>query len=119
MKTLVIAFVFLSISSCKKENDDWIAGTVGQDHSCFPNSWAIRLDEPNYRKYSFLCSPSDASMSSWTNNCDNTVFIIDLPLSLRQPGTRIKFSKWVDKGLLCFSSIFAPHHLEVEDVRAK
>jgi hypothetical protein len=119
MKTLVIAFVFLSVFSCKKQDDEWITGTVGQDKGCFPNSWVVRLDEANYRKYSFLCNPSGASSSSWTNNCDNSVFILDLPAYLRQPGTRIKFSKWTDRGLLCFSSTFAPHHLEVQDVRAK
>ena len=119
MKKLVVAFVFLSILSCNKEDDQWITGTVVQDHGCFPNTWLVRLDNPNYLKYSFLCDPSAVTMSSWTNNCDNSVFILDLPLHLRQTGTRIKFSKWEDKGLLCFSSIFAPHHLEVQDVSAK
>jgi len=119
MKNLAIGFIFLSVFSCKKQNDDWITGTVGEAGSCLPNAWVVRLDNPNHRKYSFLCDPSAASFSSWTNNCDNAVFIIDLPLNFRQPGTRIKFSKWVDKGLLCFSSSFAPHHLEAQDVSAK
>lgn len=119
MKKLVIAISLLGFFSCKKENGVWITGTVMENHGCFPNAWVVRLDNPDYRKYSFLCDPSTASFSSWTNNCDNAVFIINLPVPLRQPGTQIKFSKWVDKGLLCFSSIFAPHHLEVQDVTTK
>jgi len=119
MKKLAVACILLGLFSCNKEDDEWITATVVQDHGCFANSWLVRVDNPSHFKYSFLCDPSAVTMSSWTNNCDNAVFILDLPVHLRQPGTRIKFSKWEDRGLLCFSSIFAPHHLEVRDVSAK
>jgi hypothetical protein len=39
-----------------------------------------------------------------------------MPQALAQDGKKIKFSVWEDKGLLCFSSNLAPHHLQVTDI---
>jgi hypothetical protein len=39
-----------------------------------------------------------------------------MPAAFMQEGRKVKFSKWEDKGLLCFSSTLAPHHLEVSDL---
>ena len=93
-----------------------IMGTVMEQQSCFPNSWLVRLDNPNPRFQPFLCGADVSILSSSTTNCGNSVFIINMPVSLAQAGKKIKFSKWEDKGLLCFSSTLAPHHLEVTDL---
>lgn len=119
MKKLAAALLFCSLFSCKKEGTKWITGTVMQVTGCQPNSALVQIDNPNRANHPFLCEPTQAMLSSSTTNCGNSVMVINLPSSLSQPGTKIKFSKWEDKGLLCFSSTLAPHHLEVIDVSAK
>lgn len=119
MKKWIVAFILLFLFSCKKEKSKWITATVMQSAGCFPNSWLVKLDNPDASKYSFLCNPTQATFFASTTNCTNSAIILDLPASLSQPGTLIKFSQWTDKGLLCFSSTLAPHHLEVTDVSAK
>ena len=114
MKKLIPVFVLLSIFSCKKENTKWITGTVMQS-GCYPGSWMVQIDNPDKLKEPFLCASNPATV----NACENTAVILNLPVALSQPGTQIKFSQWTDKGLLCFSSILAPHHLEVTDISPK
>jgi len=118
MQKIAFAFVLILFFSCKKENTKWITAIVTQS-GCFPNSWLVKLDDPDRAKYPFLCEPTQAMLSSSTTNCGSSAVILNLPATLSQPNTRIKFSQWTDKGLLCFSSTLAPHHLEVRDVSAK
>jgi hypothetical protein len=117
MKSIAIVLIVLVFASCKKDHE-WITATVvGQ--SCYPNAWMVQLDNPDRTKQSFLCEPTQAMLSSSTANCGNTAVILNLPAALTYKGARIKFSKWEDKGLLCFSSTLAPHHLEVSDLSGK
>ena len=118
LRTAAIFFSIL-LFSCKKENNQWITGTVTQMAGCYANSRLVTIDNPAASKYSFLCDHTFSMSSSSTSNCGNTVAILNLPSYLNQPGAQIKFKKWQDKGLLCFSSTLAPHHLEVSDVSAK
>jgi hypothetical protein len=76
----------------------------------------VRLDDPNPKFLPFLCPPDVSLLSSSTTNCGNSVFILNMPASLAQAGKKVKFSKWEDRGLFCFSSTLAPHHLEVTDL---
>jgi hypothetical protein len=119
MTRIVAACFLFFLFSCKKENNRWITATVSQIPGCYPNSWMVTIDNPNASRHPFLCDRTVSTASSSTTNCGNSVMIINLPAPLHQPGTQIKFSKWEDKGLLCFSSTLAPHHLEVSDVSAK
>lgn len=114
MKGLIFAFLILLLFSCKKESTKWITGTIIQT-GCYPGSWMVQIDNPDWTKEPFLCGPNPEV----ARICENTTVIVNLPASLSQPGTQIKFSQWTDKGLLCFSSTLAPHHLEVADVSAK
>ena len=111
--------IFLTIfmaTACSKSKNTVITGTVIAQQSCTPNAWLVRLDNPNYRLYSFLCSEEISIISSASFNCGNSVFILDMPQALAQDGKKVKFSVWEDKGLLCFSSNLAPHHLQVADI---
>jgi hypothetical protein len=118
MKRLSIAFVLLTLISCKKESNKWITATVLQE-GCTPGSWIIKIDEPKRSRMPFLCEPSIAILSSSTTHCGNSAVILDLPDQFAQNGMRIKFSQWKDEGLLCFSSTLAPHHLRVFDIGAQ
>lgn len=118
MKKLVVILLLLSFVSCNKENTAWISGTVIQQ-GCDPATWAVKLEAPDRSKHPFLCDPFQSGISSSSTHCGNTVIILNMPPALAIPGKKVKFSQWQDKGLHCFSSILAPHHLEVYDIRAK
>lgn len=118
MKKMVWAFILFALISCKKEKTKWITATVIQN-GCYPGSWIIQLDNPDRLKEPFLCQPTQAMLSSSTTNCGNSAVVLNLPAALSRPGVQIKFSQWTDKGLLCFSSTLAPHHLQVSDVSSK
>jgi hypothetical protein len=116
MKRITIALLLLScFEGCKKDNTSWITATV-IEQGCYPNSWIVQIDYPNEKRQTFLCGPSVSSISSALINCGNAAVILDMPPSLAQAGKKVKFSKWSDKGLLCFSSTMSPHHLEVRDL---
>jgi len=119
MQKIVIIFCLAIFCSCRKENRKWITGTVTQSKGCDPNTWLVKLDNPNPSIASFLCNPEQASASSWLLDCGNSVVILNLPSTLTEPGTQIKFSEWENRGLLCFSSTLSPHHIEVSDISAK
>jgi len=117
MKKIIVVLILASaFAGCSKDNESWITGTVMVQQSCTPNAWLVKIDNPNYHTHSFLCSEETSILSSSTFNCGNSVFILDMPQALAQDGKKVKFSKWEDKGLLCFSSTLAPHHLQVADI---
>ena len=117
MRKAVVAFSsVLLLAACSKTKDPFITATVVEQQSCFPNAWLVRLDKPNPVSHPFLCGDDVSVLSSATTHCGNSVFILNMPLAFRQAGKKLRFSKWEDKGLLCFSSTLAPHHLEVKDL---
>ncbi len=115
-KILVFFFLTAIFIGCTKSNNAFITGTVVAQPSCASNAWLVRIDNPQARLYSFLCSQETALISSALYNCGNSVFILNMPAALAVDVKKIKFSKWEDKGLWCFSSNLAPHHLEVADL---
>lgn len=118
MKKIIVVLAAFLFFSCKKDSAGWITATVVKQ-GCYPNSWIVKINNPNPQKQTFLCDPMQAMASSSTTNCGNTAVILDLPVELAQADKQIKFSRWKDKGLLCFSSTLAPHHLEGTDISAK
>lgn len=115
-KAVIVLSVLALLAGCSKSKDAYITGTVVEQPSCMPNAWLVRLDNPDPKFQSFLCTPDVSVLSSATTHCGNSVFILNFPAAFSQAGKKIKFSKWEDKGLLCFSSTLAPHHLEVADL---
>jgi hypothetical protein len=118
MKRIAVILFVIGFASCKKDKTEWITATVLQQ-GCYPNAWLVQLDNPDQSKQSFLCVPSQAMLSSSAIHCGNSAVILNMPAAFAYNGAKIKFSKWEDKGLLCFSSTLAPHHLEVTDLSAK
>lgn len=115
-KAFVLFLTVFILAACTKNKNSVITGTVIAQQSCTPDAWLVRLDKPNYRLYSFLCNEEVSVVSSASLNCGNSVFILNMPPALAQDGKKVKFSVWEDKGLQCFSSNLAPHHLQVADL---
>ena len=114
---ILVVLVFVLFASCKKQNSyPVITGMVQQPGGCLPDTWLVFIPGGDGDKHSFLC-PSSTPTSSL--NCSNSVYIVNMPASLAQFGTRVKFSRWRDMGGACASSTFAPHHLEVSDLTAE
>jgi hypothetical protein len=114
---ILIILLFVLFASCKKQNNyPVITGMVQQQGGCLPNTWLVFIPGGNTDKHPFLCA-SQVPTSSF--NCSNSVYIVNMPASLSQLGTRVKFSRWKDNGGSCSSSTFAPHHLEVSDLTAE
>jgi hypothetical protein len=117
MKRAVVVILLLSfLAGCSKNKNTFITATVVAQQSCTPNAWLVRVDKPNPKFHSFLCGADVSIVSSAIYNCGNSAFILNMPAAFMQDGRKVKFSKWEDKGLLCFSSTLAPHHLEVSDL---
>lgn len=116
MKAALVLLLVSFVAGCSKNKNSFITGTVVAQQSCAPNAWLLRLDHPDPKSQRFLCGRDVSILSSATNNCGNSVFILNMPAALAQEGKKLKFSRWEDKGLLCFSSNLAPHHLEVSDL---
>jgi hypothetical protein len=117
MRNLILTMLLVSaFASCKKENDIIIDATLIQQSGCMPGAWLVDIADPNHSRHPFLCNqpPSPSSL-----DCSNTVIILNVPSGLAQTGKKVRFSKWDDKGIMCFSSTQAPTHLEVYDLSAR
>lgn len=113
--TLIVATILLA--GCSKTKFSFVSGTMMQAGGCGPNAWIVLIDNPDADRQSFLCPATVALLASSSFNCGNSAIILDVPVSLQQTGKKVYFSKWQDKGLSCLSWTYAPHAIEVSDLR--
>jgi len=109
---LFILVLLLTFISCKKDNDNFVTGTVDIKSGCFTDSWLIAIDNPNPEKHSFLRNTAFPTATLY--NCSNAVFI-NLPSSLAVTGRKIRFS-YVDMQVSCLSYSEAPNHITVKNL---
>ena len=110
--TLFIFVLLLTFISCKKDNDNFVTGTVDSKAGCFTDSWLIAIDNPNPEKHSFLRNTAFPTATMY--NCSNAVFI-SLPSSLGVTGRKIRFS-YVNMRGSCLSYSEAPNHITVKNL---
>lgn len=111
---LVVIFSFVmipltfSFTGCDKESMNGIEGIVLEEGGCFPNSWVVRVIDPERLEISLLCADSQ---STAMYDCSNS-FFMTLPPDLAKAGTHIVFTgpRIVPT---CFSSTGKPPHVEV------
>jgi hypothetical protein len=104
-------FIFLlSFISCKKDNDNFITGTVEVKAGCLTDSWLVAIDNPSPSRHSFLCAGPVLVATYY--NCGNAVYI-SLPSSLAVAGTRVRFS-YIQTDASCLSYSAAPPHIQVK-----
>ena len=111
-KALAYLALPLMLFGCFKERKQVVTGTVVDFKGCTANAWLVLIDNPNPQKHSFICKIETQAAQI---NCSNSVFVTNLPAVLGKPGNKISFSRFVDHNVLCQSSLYAPHHLEVKD----
>ena len=106
---LVACFGF----SCSKNGDDFVTGRVEIKAGCFDDSWLVSIDNPDAGgKHPFL---RETTSGGTLYNCSNAVFI-NLPSSLAEQGTRIRF-KFTDAQIFsCLSYSEAPTHIKVKNL---
>jgi hypothetical protein len=110
----VAVSLVLITNSCKKENRIVITGTVKIRSGCYTHSWLVAIDQPDSSGHSFICTRTPPVGTYY--NCSNAVYITNMPQEFAAEGKRLKFSKWKDNGIMCLSSSYAPHHLDVTDL---
>ena len=114
--TILALAVIFAITSCKKDEGTLVEGVLLQQSGCYPGSWLVQIINPDPSRHVFICDQASPATGS---NCSNSAMIVNVPAALAQPGKPVRFSNWVDQGILCFSSTMAPHHLEVSDLSAR
>lgn len=115
---LLCLILIVFFTSCKKDGDRWIYAVVEQP-VCAGNSWVVTIENPNNSKQGFLCDQNEAALSSFIPNCGASAVILNLPSSFANPGKKIKFSQWEDKGQGCFPSSRAANTIEITDIKPR
>jgi hypothetical protein len=123
MKTL-IAYLLVAILfiACKKDSDSpEINGTVISQTGASLNSYLVEIDSLGIQSsYSFFCENSATMPPVGSYNCRNSIFITNLPPSLKVNGMKIVFSKYKNLGANpLWSSSYVPRDVEVYDAREK
>ncbi len=116
---LLISVLFIA---CKKDtNYPEITGTVISQTGATLNSYLVEIDNPgNQSSYSFFCESSATMPPVGSYNCRNSIFITNLPSSLKVNGMKITFSKYKNLGANpLWSSTYVPRDVEVYDAREK
>lgn len=109
-----IAVVGLLALSCKKEKSPEVIGTVIAPSAAGARSFIVQVDNPNPDVYSFICRDNSTMPPVPQVSCFTHIYVLNLPANLQAPGTRIRFSKYSDKGLNpIWSSIYPPRDVEV------
>jgi hypothetical protein len=109
------ALCLLAFAGCKKDKhqDKMVTVTIQQKSIFNENTYAATVENPDPAIHSFLCTLA-AGQPKPTYNCTDAIYITNLPVSLKIPGTKITFNGWKDSGQpLLFSSINHAHELEV------
>jgi len=110
-KILFFILIFpVSFISCKKDDENYVTGTVQVKAGCLSDSWLVAIDNPDPAEHSFLCNGTVTVATFY--NCSNAVFI-SLPSSLAVAGTRIRFS-YIQTDASCLSYSAAPNHIKVK-----
>jgi hypothetical protein len=123
MKTLA-SFLLISVLfiACKKDTTyPEISGTVISQTGATLNSYLVEIDSLSRQSsYSFFCENSGTMPPIGSYNCRNSIFITNLPASLKVDGMKILFSKYKNLGANpLWSSTYVPRDVEVYDARAK
>ena len=115
---LLISVLFIS---CKKDTNSEITGTVIRQGGAMPDFYQVEIDNPgNISSYSFFCDKSATMPPVGQYNCRNSIFITNLPSSLKVIGAKIIFSKYKNLGANpIWSSTYVPRDVEVYDARPK
>jgi hypothetical protein len=112
--SILLLVVGLLSFSCKKESNREVIGTVVTPGGPTARSFIVQIDNPNPDIYSFICSDNGTMPPVPQISCFTHIFVLNLPVNLQAPGTRIRFSKYADKGLNpIWSSIYPPRDVEV------
>ncbi len=110
---LLIPILFLFVTSCKKDKDNFVTGTVQVKGGCFSDSWLIAIDNPDPAKHTFLRAANFPTGTLY--NCSNAVFIRLTP-ALAKAGIKIRFSGITNHLGSCLSFSEAPNHIEVKEI---
>lgn len=110
---LLILLLFLFITSCKKDKDNFVTGTVQVKGGCFSDTWLIAVDNPDPAKHSFLRAANFPTGTLY--DCSNAVFIRLTP-ALAKAGIKIRFSGITNHLGSCLSFSEAPNHIEVKEI---
>ncbi len=123
MKTLVSYLLISSLFiACKKDSTNpEITGTVINQSGAYSNFYIVEIENPgNQLSYSFFCENSVEIPPAGYYNCRNSIFITNLPSSLRVNGMKIVFSKYKSLGANpLWSSTYVPRDVAVYDAREK
>ncbi len=110
---LLFLILLLSVTSCKKDKDNFVTGTVLEKGGCFSDSWLIAIENPDPAKHSFLRATNFPTGTLY--NCSNAVFISLTP-ALAKAGIKIRFSGITNHMGSCLSFSEAPNHIEVKEI---
>ncbi len=123
MKSLAsYLLIFVLFIACKKDTTyPEISGTVISQTGATLNSYLVEIDGADSQSsYSFFCEASVTMPPIGSYNCRNSIFITNLPSSLKVNGLKIVFSKYKSLGANpLWSSIYVPRDVEVYDAREK
>jgi hypothetical protein len=123
MKFLVSFLLIIALFiACKKDTDyPEITGTVISQTGASLNSYLVEIDTlDNHSSYSFFCENSVTMPPVGSYNCRNSIFITNLPSTLKVNGMKIVFSKYKNLGANpLWSSTYVPRDVEVYDAREK
>lgn len=121
MKSTFTIFLFwILMSSCTKDSDVEISGTVILHQGAAFGYYLVEIDNARNKNYPFICSGDEPYPPTGLYNCKNSIYIKNLPDTLRASGTKIIFSRYKNfnrNGL--WSSTYAPYDVEVYDAHKK
>ncbi len=121
MKSIFTIFLcWILMSSCRKDADVEISGTVILEQGATSGYYLVEIDDARNKNYPFICSGDEPYPAAGFYNCKNSIYIKNLPDTLRTNGTKIIFSNYknFNRNLL-WSSTYAPYDVEVYDARKK
>jgi len=123
MKSLVTyLLITILFCACKKDTTyPEITGTVISQSATSSNFALVEIDNPGSQlSYSFFCENIVTTPPIGHFDCGNSIYIINLPASLKVNGLKIAFSKYKNLGPNpIWSATNVPRDVEVYDARVK
>lgn len=114
---ILIAVSLVTSTGCKKDKKyEEVTATIVEKSGYGYVTYAAVVDNPDPKKYSFLCE-IDPISSYWPQySCADHIFFKNLPASLAVVGKKIRFSRFKDFGQpMMLSSVNHAHELDVYD----